>query len=293
MRNLLYLVALGAGWGLTHPLSKIATGSGHPPFSLLFWQMVIVVLVLGGITLARRRIPPLGRRELRFYVVVAVLGTVVPNASFYMSMARLPAGVMSILTAAVPMIAFPLAILMGNDRFSPARLIGLLLGLAGVALIAAPGNGLSAGAIAVVPLALVGPLFYAMEANFVARNGMEGMDPVQAMAGASVVALALCLMLVLSTGQWTAPSLPPNRGEWALVLSSAIHALLYAGYIWLAAQTGAVFASQASYLITATGVLWAMALLGERFSLSVWVALVVMLSGVALVQPRPRAAPAG
>lgn len=292
MRFILYLVALGTGWGLTHPLSKIATGSGHPPFSLLFWQMVVVVVVLGTITLVRGKVPPLNGQALRFYVVVAVLGTVVPNASFYVSMARLPAGVMSILTSAVPMIAFPIALMLGTDRFSPARLIGLTLGLAGVILIAGPGSGLPPGAVAAIPVALIGPLFYALEANYVARNGMAGMDPVQAMAGASVVGLFLCLILMLATDQWHRPGLPPSPQEWALVASSAIHALLYAGYIWLAAKAGAVFAAQSSYLITATGILWAMLLLGERFSLSIWLALVVMLSGVALVQPRPRAAPA-
>lgn len=286
-RFALYLLALGAGWGLTHPLSKIATGAGHPPFALLFWQMVVVVVVLCGITLARGRIPPWTPQARRFYVVVAVLGTVVPNASFYISMARLPAGVMSILTSAVPLIAFPIALMLGTDRFSGARLAGLLMGLAGVALIAAPGGGLAPSAVAAVPLALIGPLFYALEANWVARNGMQGMDPVQAMAGASVVALVLCLVLVLATGQWVTPPLPPGPAEWALIASSSIHALLYAGYIWLAARAGAVFAAQSSYLITATGVVWAMLLLGERFSLSVWVALVVMLAGVALVQPRP------
>jgi drug/metabolite transporter (DMT)-like permease len=40
--------------------------------------------------------------------------------------------------------------------------------------------------------------------------------------------------------------------------------------------------------VTGMGVCWAMALLGERFSPMVWLALVVMLSGVALVQPRTR-----
>ncbi|MDK2775562.1 MAG: EamA/RhaT family transporter, partial [Tabrizicola sp.] len=51
----------------------------------------------------------------------------------------------------------------------------------------------------------------------------------------------------------------------------------------------AVFASQVAYFVTGSGVFWAMLLLGERFSTLVWVALVVMLAGVALVQPNERA----
>jgi drug/metabolite transporter (DMT)-like permease len=120
---------------------------------------------------------------LRFYVIIAVLGTLIPNGTFYYSVAHLPAGIMSIIIATVPMLAFPLA----------------------------------------------------------------------------------------------------------LALSSALHALLYATYVWLAATAGSVFAAQSSYLVTGAGMLWAMALLGERPAPTVWLALAVMLAGVALVQPRGRA----
>lgn len=292
LRYAVILLLIGTGWGLTHPLSKLASAAGHPPFLMLLWQTVIVVAVLGAITLARGRRLPWHPRALRFYGIVAVLGTVVPNASFYISIARLPAGIMSIVISAVPLIAFPIALALGADRFSMARLTGLGLGLAGVLLIAAPGAGLPAGAVVALPVAMIGPLFYALEANFVARNGTEGMDPVQAMAGASLVGLVVCVALVLATGQWQAPPMPPGRAEWALLASSTLHALLYASYVWLAAHAGAVFASQSSYLITASGLLWSMALLGERFSPVVWLAMAVMLAGVALVRPRARDAAA-
>jgi drug/metabolite transporter (DMT)-like permease len=51
-----------------------------------------------------------------------------------------------------------------------------------------------------------------------------------------------------------------------------------------------VFASQCSYIVTAAGLLWAMLLLGERFSPWVWAAVAVMLFGLSLVQPRNRQA---
>jgi drug/metabolite transporter (DMT)-like permease len=46
-----------------------------------------------------------------------------------------------------------------------------------------------------------------------------------------------------------------------------------------------VFARQIAYLVTGFGVLWSMALLGERYSAWVWAAFGLMLAGVALVQP--------
>ena len=282
------LVWIGVGWGSTQPLGKIATETGHGPFGLIFWQLVVMVIVLGAIALVRRKGMLLTRKALRFYVIVAVLGTLIPNGTFYVSIAHLPSGIMSILIATVPMLAFPMALALGMDRFSALRLAGLALGLLGVALLAGPGAALpDAAMVAFLPLALVGPLFYAIEATFVAYRGTQGMDALQAMLGASLTGLVLCVPVVLATGQFYSP-LPLARDDAALVLSSALHALLYATYVWLAATAGSVFASQSSYLVTGAGMVWAMALLGERPSPVVWLALAVMLAGVALVQPRGR-----
>jgi len=112
------------------------------------------------------------------------------------------------------------------------------------------------------------------------------------MFGASVMGAVLCLPLTLATGSWVDPSLPWERPEVALIAASVVHGAVYAGYVWLAARAGSVFASQSGYLVTGLGLFWAMALLGERFPPLVWLALAVMLAGVALVQPRGRAAQA-
>lgn len=283
----LMLVILGVGWGATQPLGKMATMTGHPPFGLIFWQLVVCTVLLGAISLLRGKRLVLSRSALTFYVAVAILGTLVPNATFYISAARLPSGIMSIIISAVPMLAFPLAVALGMERFAAIRLAGLLLGLVAVAILAAPGAGLPDPAMAAfLPIALIGPLFYAMEGLYVARYGMAGMDAIQAMFGASLTGLILCLPVTLMTGQWIDPTAGFGQAEAGLVGSSIIHALMYAGYVWLASRAGAVFAAQCSYIVTGAGILWAMALLGERFSPFVFVSLVLLLSGVALVSPR-------
>lgn len=283
------LVTLGLGWGMTQPLGKMATEDGHGPFGLIFWQLVVCVLVLGAICLPKGKGLVFTPEALRFYVVVAALGTLIPNATFYLSVARLPAGVMSMIISAVPMIAFPLAVMLGMERFGWLRLLGLCMGLAGVSLLAAPGAVLpGAMMMAFLPVAMIGPLCYALEGLFVARNGTAGMDAVQAMFGASVVGLVACVPLALMTGQMFNPFVGFGRPEAALAFSSAVHALMYAAYVWLAFRAGAVFASQCSYIVTGAGIFWAMVLLGERFPPSLWLALVLLLSGVALVSPRDR-----
>jgi len=289
LRMLAILVGLGIGWGATQPLGKIAASAGHGPMGLVFWQLVTCTLVLGSLTLAQGKSLPLHRTALRFYVIIAILGTIIPGLTFYVSVARLPAGIMSILISTVPMIAFPIGMMLGNESFSWRRLLGLILGMAGVLIIALPKASLPDPAMAAfIPLAMIGPLFYAFEGTYVARHDMAGMDAVQAMFGASLVGMILTAPIMLAMGQ----GFIPNRlgvPELALFGMSALHALLYATFIWLASKAGAVFATQSGYIVTASGLCWAVLLLDERFSPIVILAALVMLAGVAMVQPRKQA----
>lgn len=283
----LALALLGAGWGLTVPLTKIAVGGGHAVLGLVFWQLAISAGVLGVMTYGRGKRLSVQRRHLALYLLIALLGTILPNSASYMSARHLPAGIMSIVISMVPLFAFPVALALGQDRFSPARLAGLALGLVGVALIAAPEASLPDRAmIAFLPLALVAPFFYALEGNLVARQGTGGLDPIQLLLGASLVGLAIVTPAVWISDSYISLSRPWGADDRALVATSLIHGLVYAGYVWLVGRTGAVFAAQVAYLVTGFGVLWAMLILGERYAVTIWLAMGVMLAGVALVQPR-------
>ena len=290
-RYIAMLVAMGLGWGATQPMGKIAVSTGHRHFGLIFWQLMVGVLLLGAILIVQRRAVPVTKDTLTFAVIIALIGTIIPNSTFYYSVAHLPSGIMSILISTVPLMAFPVAMMLGMDRFSAGRLAGLLCGLTGVALIALPGASLpEAGMVAYLPIAMIGPLFYAFEGNYVAKFGTAGMDAVQAMFLASAVGAVIMLPVVLASGQWINPTNPWGRAEWALVVGSAVHTLCYCAYVWLAGRAGAVFAAQCGYIVTGTGVIWAMLILGERFSGWVWAALAVMMLGLFLVQPRTQAA---
>ena len=284
------LIAMGLGWGMTQPLGKIAVSTGHQQFGLIFWQLVVGVVLLGAVLLVQRRAVPVTSETLGFAVIIALIGTIIPNSTFYYSVAHLPSGIMSILISTVPLMAFPVAMMLGMDRFSAGRLAGILCGLVGVALIAWPSSSLpDAGMAAYLPIAMIGPQFYALEGNYVAKFGTAGMDAVQAMFLASVIGAMIMLPVALGSGQWIDLEAPWGRAEWALVLGSAVHTMCYCAYVWLAGRAGAVFAAQCGYIVTGTGVIWAMLILGERFSGWVWAALAVMLLGLFLVQPRERA----
>jgi drug/metabolite transporter (DMT)-like permease len=281
---------MGLSWGLTQPFIKIAVSGGYRNFGLIFWQEVIAAAVLGVILALRRRPLPLGRRQIAFYAAIAALGMVLPNLASYEAVRHLPAGVLSVVLAAMPMFAFPIALIIGLERFSALRLAGLLCGLVGVYLLTGPEGGMRDVPVLWVLVALITPFCYGMEANFVARFGTGGAGPMQLLCGASLIGVAVTGPIAWLSGNWIDPRPPWGAPDYALIASAMINSLIYAMYIWMVRRAGPVFAGQVSYLVTGFGVIWAMIILHERYSAYFWLALALMLAGLFLVQPRQQTA---
>ncbi len=286
-----FLAVLGAGWGFTQPMAKIAVSTGYQHFGLVFWQMAIGAIFMIVINTLRGKSLPLGPRYLRLYLIIAMIGTVVPNSASYQAAVWLPSGVMSLLLSIVPMFAFPIALAMGLDQFSLRRLWGLAFGLAGVLLLVAPGANMSLDLpVFWIFIALIAGLCYAFEGNIVAKWGTLDLDAFQVLQGASILGAVLVLPAALLTGQFIDPTLPWGAPQMALIASSVVHVLVYSGYMWLVGRAGAVFAVQVSYLVTGFGLIWAKLILSEAYAPTLWIALAMMFAGLYLVQPRPKAA---
>ncbi|MEO0379800.1 MAG: DMT family transporter [Pseudomonadota bacterium] len=284
----LVLVIMGAGWGITHPLTKIAVSTGYQPFGLLFWQMLIGSVLMAAICVVRRLTLPLHVRALRLYVILAMIGSVLPNAISYQGAVHLPAGIMSLLLSVVPMFAFVIALGLGIDSFVWRRVAGLLLGLFGVLIIIVPTVDLGQSIpVFWAALYLLTGAFYAFESNYIAKWGTEGLGPFQVMLGASLAGVVIVTPVMITTGQYIAPVYPVPLPQWTLMATNTIHVFVYATYVWLAGRAGAVFSVQVSYLVTGFGLLWAWVILGEGYAATVWLALAAIFAGMYLVQPRP------
>ncbi len=282
-----FLLLLGCGWGLTQPLIKVTVTAGYQPFGLIFWQMLIGAVLLGILRWRQLGQLPFTLKTLGVWLMIATIGSLISNTTGYRAAFHLPSGIMSIVIATIPMMAFPIALALGNDHFSFRRMLGIALGLIGVGFIALPEASLPERAmIAFLPLALVAPFCYACEGNIVAKWGTAGLDPFQVLFGASVVGMLIALPLAIGSGQFFIPQPPFILADVTMTLSAMIHVLVYSGYVWLIGRAGSVFAGQVSYIVTGSGVFWAMLLLGESYSLWIWAALMCMGAGLALVQPR-------
>ena len=282
------LALMGAGWGLSQPLTKIAVGTGYGHFGLVFWQLVIGAGLMALVCALRGTLPPWNAATLRLYLVIALVGTVFPNTLSYQAAVHLPAGVMSLLLSIIPMFSFSIALALGNDSYATRRLIGLVMGLIGVLIIILPSVDLGQEiSVFWAAMYLVTAAFYAFEGNYVAKWGTAGLDAFQVMLGASIVGLVIVTPLMLGAGHGIAPLWPMPVQQQALVATSVVHVAVYVTYVWMVTRAGAVFTAQVSYLVTGFGLIWAWIILKETYAPSLALALAAMFVGMYLVQPRP------
>lgn len=281
------MLLIGLLWGGTIPLSKVAVSTGHKPLGLIFWQLVLGVIVLGILLLFRGWRPKLNWEKTRFYCVIAIIGTIIPNGFSYWAASHLPAGVMSISIATVPMFALVIALFFGLERASLIRISGVLIGFAAMVMIAAPETSLPDPEKAIfVLVALLAPFCYGVESNYIAARTPKNTDAISTLFMASFFGLFLVGPLVMGSGQWISPLAPFAAAEYALIASSIIHAATYVGYIWLVGYGGPVFSVQVAYVVTLSGVFLSILFLHEGYSNWVWLALVLVILGLALVQPK-------
>lgn len=284
--NIGAICLFGSLWGLTIPLSKVAVSTGHHQFGLIFWQMAITSLVLGAFVLILKVKIPLSNTHLRFYLIIAFIGTLLPNSFSYMAIREVPAGIMSVVIATVPIVSLSIALIARIERFQPMRLIGIVCGVSALILLAMPDVNLN-GSISWnwVAIALIAPICYGIEGNFVAVKSPMKLSAVATLFGSSVIGTFIIGPIAWFGGYWVSMSQEWQAPEWAIIGSSFGHLLAYVGYLWLVQRAGAVFTSQIAYVVTLTGVFVSMIFLDENYGWLMWVAVAMMLIGVSLVRP--------
>ncbi len=284
-----WLLLMGVMWGATVSLAKIATEGGAHPLGLTLWQGIGGGTFLLALCWSRRRRLPLDPTHLKFYLVCGLLGVSIPGTLLFYAAPRLPAGIISIVIATVPLFTYALAYLCRADSFSFRRIVGIAVGLLAILLLIAPETGLpQRDMVPWVFVTLVSTTCYALENIYVALRRPEATETLVVVSGMLFMGALTISPLVIATGTFV-----PLGGAWTEVELSilamiALNALAYAIFLHVVQSSGPVFASQAAYIITLSGVLWGMIIFGERHSLWIWLSLVVVLVGLALVTPRER-----
>lgn len=285
------LLVLGTLWGSTFSISKLAMEAGTPPLGYGFWQASGACLVLSLVCWLRGLKPRPSRRLLVYCGIAGFIGIAIPTVNFYIVVKYVPAGLMAIMITTAPMITYVLALGIRLERLSLLRLGGLGLGLAGALCIVVPRGSLPAPEM--LPWALLGfvtPLFYSINSIYASVARPPNSPSLVLAAGIMGAAASLMLPAVLATGSFYLPGSQPLVSDLSVLAQIGVSAMAYVIMLELLRIGGPVFFSQVGYVVTLTGILWGMAFFGERHSGWLYLATLLVLAGLTLVNLKQRRA---
>jgi drug/metabolite transporter (DMT)-like permease len=272
-------------WGSAYALLKVAVHE-IPPVWNTAARLWIGAATLGSIALVRGlKLPALLPRPdpvWWWYAFNGIIGTALPFYLYAMAAQGIPSAVNAICNGASPIFTLLFAwFAAADERPSPRRIGGVLLGFVGLVVLVGPrlAAGASLETLALIA-AIAGASFYAM-ANVAIRRA----PPASPVIGSLILCLTggLAATLVAASTE-PLPPMPHAPALAALLfLGVVITGVATVGYVFVIQRRGPVFLSMAIYISP----LWATALgvgvMGERPGWNAFVALGLILAGVALV----------
>lgn len=279
------VIAVGVVWGLTPALARMASGLGSNPLGMALWVNGIAAVFCLTIAAYRGNLPRLGWPELRFYLIWALVAGILQRMTTFMVTEHVEAAMLSLIVTLQGFIVFAFAAATKLEKATPKRLAGLLVGLVGVIAVLVTRFDSTATTNLWLGVALLLPVFFAIEGILVAAKRPESVD-IFASVGL-MMAFSAAMLAPIAYGTDSLMALGPSFGRLELLIllmgiGGATSILLC---FHLIATAGAVFASISAYAMTIAGIVWGMLLLNEELSTIAWAAVVMILIGLYLVGP--------
>lgn len=286
----------GVGYGLVLSLNRIVTTAGIPVIPYMFWQTLGGALILLLVALLRRRPPPLTGAHLRMYAIMGVMGLGIPWTLLAFVAPKIPAGIVALGLATIPMLTYAVALTLSMDTFRWWRVVGMIVGLAGILLLVLPETSLpSPEMVGWVLIVFLPAVCFTLTIIASERLRPPEGDPVNLSCGLLFAGTLFLLPAMAAGGEWWFFEGSFDRADGAVVLVTFLAAFLWPLLFEIVRLAGSVFFSSVAYIDTLAGVGWGILIFGERHSGWVWGALVLLLFGLFLVNRRgrePRRTPA-
>jgi drug/metabolite transporter (DMT)-like permease len=222
-------------------------------------------------------------------LVLALLNNVIPFALFGWGQTHIASGLASILNATTPIWGVVVAHMFTSDeRMSPRKIAGVLLGFGGVATMIGPSLLANIGTDALAQLACVAAaLCYALAAVWARRFKAMGLAPMSVTTGQlSVGALVMLPVAMIVDQPWLQP-LPP-LSAWAAIgaLALVCTAFAYVLYFRLIDSAGATNALLVTLLVPPTAIVLGALFLNETLAPQDFLGLGLIAVGLAAIDGR-------
>lgn len=283
-----HLLVTAFFWGSSFLFIKLMSGQVSP-FAIAAGRGLLgaVSLALWLRWLGQSPLPR--RHEIRHWLVLGATNGWIPNILTAYALIQLASGPAAMIQAAGPLVTAIVAhLIFAEERLSGRRLGGILIGLAGAALLIGP-RLFEGGATSLSVLAMVASMLsYAIGNIYVRAVPAPAGNPMRLALGQQVVSgLGASLLALLFAGPM---AFLPLRDHWAPMLALGIvcTAIPMTLFMRLIRAAGPTRAAMTGYLVPTVAATMGVLVLGETPELRQIVAGCIILIGVFLVTTAPR-----
>jgi drug/metabolite transporter (DMT)-like permease len=282
----LLLVVLSILWGGSFFFAKVAVRE-LPPLSIVLGRVGIAALTLHLLVLANGQRMPRDPKLWRDFIVMGLLNNAIPFSLIFWGQKEIASGLASILNATAPLFTVLVAQLLTRDeKATAAKLLGVALGMLGVALMIGldVASGLGAHLVSEIAV-LAAAISYAFAGVFGRR--FKGQPPLIVAAGQLTGSSVLILPLALMVDRpWTLP-LPSVTTCGAIVgLALLCTALAYVIFFRILGRAGATNLLLVTFLIPVSALLLGLAFLGESLNAHHLIGMALIGLGLAAIDGR-------
>jgi drug/metabolite transporter (DMT)-like permease len=260
-----------------------------PPLTYVWLRLTIAAIAMWSYLHLKGEKLGVPRSAWGSMLVLALLNNALPFTLFGWSQTHIASGLASILNATTPIWGVLVAhFLRRDERMSPRKIAGVLLGFGGVATMIGPALLSSLGSAGVAELACVtASLSYALAAVWARRFRRQGISPLSVTTGQLTAgALMMLPMSMFIDRPWT-HAFPPFTA-WAAIAALALFctALGYVLYFRLIATSGATNALLVTLLVPPVAILLGALFLNETLAPQDFIGLGLIALGLAAIDGR-------
>lgn len=285
-REWLLLGCLSVLWGGSFLFAEIALDE-LPPLTIVLGRVGLASLALLALLSAMGQLRQLAVRRWPQFAAMGLLNNIVPFGLIVWGQTAIEGGLASILNATTPLYTVLLAHwLTGDEKLSPNRVVGVLCGAAGVAVLTGVDflAGLGANLWAQIAV-LGGALSYACAGIYGRR--FADLPPLVTASGQVTASTLMLLPLAAIIDQpWTLAM--PSAVTWTALAGMALlcTALAYILYFRILAVAGATNLLLVTLLIPLSAVAMGALVLAERLQPHQFVGAILIASALLLVDGR-------
>lgn len=283
------LIGLSLLWGGSFFFTGVAVRE-LPTFTIVVCRVLLAAVILLLVMRATATPLPRDKRVWRAFLCMGFLNNAVPFSLIVWGQMHIASGVASILNATTPLFTVLLAHLLTQDeRMTPGRLLGVLLGLGGVAAMIGGDALRSLGVDVTAQLAcLAAAVSYAFAGLYGRRFKARGVSPLATATGQLCASSLLLVPVMLVFDQpWNLP-MPGLATIGALIgIASLSTALAYVIYFRILATAGATNLLLVTLLIPVSAILLGVAFLAETLLPQHLMGMGFIGMGLAAIDGRP------